>query len=121
MRVSYKRDKKLNWLLMYLARNYCDSDNSSASPGGCFRAGFWIATASKVCVESLCNLGGSGRIIASADVTETENTGCRAPDCGSGGSGFETHQPPHFLLLDLCVAAGGCALLDILHVPVITN
>ena len=23
-----------NWLLMYLAGNYCDSDKSSASPGG---------------------------------------------------------------------------------------
>ena len=23
-----------NWLLMYLAGNDCDSDNSSASPGG---------------------------------------------------------------------------------------
>ena len=34
MRLSYKGDTKLNWLLMYLAGNYCDSDNSSASPGG---------------------------------------------------------------------------------------
>ena len=28
MRLSYKGDKKLNWLLMYLAGNYCDSDKS---------------------------------------------------------------------------------------------
>ena len=56
-----------------------------------------MAAASKVCVESLCNLGGSGTILADADVTESEEKGYRAPDCGSGGSGFETHQPPHFL------------------------
>jgi len=37
MRLSYKRDKKLNQLLMYLAGNYCDSDKSSASPGGVSR------------------------------------------------------------------------------------
>ena len=40
--------------------------------GGCFQAGFWIATASKVCVESLCNLGGSGKITTGVDVTESE-------------------------------------------------
>jgi hypothetical protein len=33
MGLSYKRDKKLNWHLMYLPGNYCDSDNSCTSPG----------------------------------------------------------------------------------------
>ena len=67
MRLSYKGDTKLNWLLMYLAGNYCDSDNSSASPGGCFLAGFWVVATPKVCVGSLCNLGESGRITTGAD------------------------------------------------------
>ena len=34
MRLSYKRDKKLNWLLMYVAGNYYDSDKGSAPPRG---------------------------------------------------------------------------------------
>ena len=38
-------------------------------------AGFWMAAASKVCVESLCNLGGSGKIFTRADVTESEQKG----------------------------------------------
>ena len=31
----------------------------------------------------------------------------RAPDCGSGGSGFETRQPPH---IPLSRINGGCVL-----------
>ena len=31
----------------------------------------------------------------------------RAPDCGSGGRGFETHQPPvteiELVLIDICL------------------
>ena len=34
-----------------------------------------MAAASKVCVESLCNLGGSGMFIVGADVTESEQKG----------------------------------------------
>ena len=34
-----------------------------------------MAAASKVCVESLCNSGGSGKITVSADVTESEQKG----------------------------------------------
>ena len=62
-----------------------------------------------------------GRSLGQGPISGGCSSPGRAPDCGSGGSGFETHQPPHFLLLYLCVAAGGCVLLDILHVPVITN
>ena len=32
MRLSYKRDKKPNWPLMYLAGNYCDSDEGFSLP-----------------------------------------------------------------------------------------
>ena len=39
MRLSYKRDKKLNWLLMYLAGSYCDSVKSFPAPGGVFCSG----------------------------------------------------------------------------------
>ena len=34
-----------------------------------------MAAESKVCVESLCNLGASGTISAGADVTESEQKG----------------------------------------------
>ena len=60
---------------MYLAWNYCNSDKSFASPGGVFLTGFRKVATPKVCVESLCNLGGSGKIRASADVTEFEQKG----------------------------------------------
>jgi len=59
MRLSYKRDKKLNQLLMYLAGNYCDSDKSSASPGGGLTRSCKDVTL-RVCVIGLCNLGESG-------------------------------------------------------------
>jgi len=39
MRLSYKRDKKLNWLLMCVVGNYCDGDDVVASPGGVFFLG----------------------------------------------------------------------------------
>ena len=44
-------------------------------PGGVFLTGFRKVSTPKVCVESLCNLGGSGNIIASADVTEFDQKG----------------------------------------------
>ena len=43
---------------------------------------------------------GSLRVSAADSLLALLDGGCsspgRAPDCGSGGSGFETRQPPHY-------------------------
>ena len=51
---------------MYLEGNYYDSYKSCPSLGGGLTR-FWDVATPKVCVESLCNLGGSGIFIAGAD------------------------------------------------------
>ena len=59
--------------------------------------------------------GVSLRVSAAGSLLALLDGGCsspgRAPDCGSGGSGFETRQPPHIAssgikagcVLELCV------------------
>jgi len=45
---------------------------------------------------------GSLRVSAAGSLFALLDGGCsspgRAPDCGSGGSGFETRQPPHLFI-----------------------
>ena len=59
---------------------------------------------------------GSLRVSAAGSLFALLDGGCsspgRAPDCGSGGSGFETRQPPHLfigsdLLFSLALLFGG--------------
>ena len=62
--------------------------------------------------------GVSLRVSAAGSLLALLDGGCsspgRAPDCGSGGSGFETRQPPHLfigsdLLFLLALLFGGAA------------
>ena len=55
MGFSHKRDKKLDWLLMYLAGNHCDSCNSFPYPGGGM---FFCSILAGVATSKATNLGG---------------------------------------------------------------
>lgn len=62
-------------------------------PGVCIYLGFTEVAVPKICLNTI-SVKKSG-----ADVIESEEKrGCLAPDCGSRGSGFETHEPPISLL-----------------------
>ena len=59
--------------------------------------------------------GVSLRVSAAESLLALLDGGCsspgRAPDCGSGGSGFETRQPPHYSLV-MTITYGGCWAVD---------